>query len=85
MTTFNKLTDFYRHIDNGGISVSIGEKVYPANGKDEEIRYIAIKLNANYFGYPSVSSELSGFDITVQDLYDISEAFRKAADIINNR
>ena len=57
----------YIHVDNGGIEFAASVDVDGIT---------TLRWSTSYFGYPSVSSELSGF-ISPDDL-------RKIADAINN-
>lgn len=71
--TQTKLAEFHRHIDNGGISVTISDN--DVHG----VKWPTIELQGQYFGYPAVKATMSNSMITSQDLFEIAEAFYKAA------
>ena len=70
------IKSYHKHIDNGGIGVSINEEhAYKGDDGDDFYNYF-INLTASYFGYPSVESNLMIH--SVDDLKEIGLMFLAA-------
>ena len=76
--TSQGLADFYHHIDNGGISLSVSTQVYEEHGEVFDVPQL--KIEASYHGYPSVSSCLSGAELTPKVLRQMAQSLSEAAD-----
>lgn len=59
----------YYDIDNGGISVQFNIE------KNNDARIPSITFNTQYFGYTSISSTLTGLELTPTVLRDIGMGF----------
>lgn len=67
------LARFDKHIDNGGVSVSIDHT-------DDGLRQPIITMYTTYLDYPAVSSSLHGYGhLTADDLEAIGRTFLEAA------
>lgn len=63
--------EYYKHIDNGGISICF----------DIECGVPSIKIGTQYHGLTSVSATISGYELNPSTLRDIAGHFNKFADI----
>jgi hypothetical protein len=67
-----KIGNYHKHVDNGGYTISVTV--------DEDYGFPSISMDASYFGYPNLSSELfGGSEMTPTDLRNIGMMFIEAA------
>lgn len=73
-----KINQLYKHVDNGGIAITI-ETI------DNTSNCVKIDFEADYYGYPSVSSSLNLFSIdSVDFLLKFSDMLKEAASTIKS-
>lgn len=66
---FEVVHSYSLHIDNGGITVDFGVYDYG------DFKVPSVKFNTQYYGYTSITSELSGHELSPEVLRDISLSF----------
>jgi len=67
------LSRFHKHIDNGGITIEIGQS-------DDEYKNPYILMETCYHGYPAVSARLDSWgDLSSDNLRDIGLKFLEAS------